>query len=55
MCRSDSGADTRYSENTFPASLADEREREGVERKHTGTERCRKEWRKKVKDRQKEG
>lgn len=30
MCRSDSGADTRDSENTFPASLADERKkREG--------------------------
>ena len=25
MCRSDSAADTRDSENTFPASLADER------------------------------
>lgn len=25
MCRSDSGADTRDSENTFPASFADER------------------------------
>lgn len=25
MCRSDSGADTRDSENAFPASLADER------------------------------
>lgn len=30
VCRSDSGADTRDSENTFPASLADERKkREG--------------------------
>lgn len=27
MCRSDSGADTRDSENTFPASLADERKK----------------------------
>lgn len=27
VCRSDSGADTRGSENTFPASLADESER----------------------------
>lgn len=34
---SDSGADTRDSENSFPASLADERkEREG---KHTETEK----------------
>lgn len=28
MCRSDSAADTRDSENTFPASLADEKKRE---------------------------
>lgn len=31
MCKSDSGADTRDSENPFPASLADERKREGGE------------------------
>lgn len=29
MCWCDSGADTRDSENTFPANLADERNEEG--------------------------
>lgn len=28
MCRSDSGADTRDSENTFPASMAEEKKQE---------------------------
>lgn len=38
MCRPDSGADTRDSENTFPASLADERRR-GREQEKTETGR----------------
>lgn len=52
MCRSDSGADTRDSENTFPASLADERKKkEREEEKHMETERSRNKEKKKVKAR----
>lgn len=52
MCRSDSGADTRDSENTFPASLADEREKER-RGNHAETGRSREEGKKKVKERKK--
>lgn len=52
MCRSDSGADTRDSENTFLASLANERRERERGEKHTKrkeTKRSRKEREKKVK------
>lgn len=39
MCRSDSGADTRDSENTFPASKADERKKNEPEEEKKQTER----------------
>lgn len=38
MCRSDSAADTRDSENTFPASLADEKKGRNREN-HTEAEK----------------
>lgn len=34
MCRSDSGADARDSENTFPASLAEEKKKEAGGKPH---------------------
>lgn len=42
MCRSDSGADTRDSENTFPASLADEKNRRELRRRTRRQRRRRK-------------